>query len=155
VVRSFGKLFSSPTKVLDGTTRPGPSRYPSALPLPSDLFPPSRHIVPRTAESKRARCVRKTATFPSGTPRVPSSALCSIWECLEPAFPRLFLAFSFSALATSRATCALSWLHIPHYFFPAVPSPSPSENLSVLRSPPLEDVPREDPRSIEYRLRSI
>jgi len=80
--------------------------------------------VPRTAESKRARCVRKTATFPSGTPRVASSALCSISKC--PA--RLFLAFSspFPRLllfrSMSRATCALSRRHPrhprSHYFFP-------------------------------------
>lgn len=68
---------------------------------PRTSSPSSRHIVPRTTNSRRHRCVRKTATFPSGTPRVPSSALLFDLEV-----PFLCLSFfSIFSLHSSRTPC--------------------------------------------------
>lgn len=71
---------------------------------PFGLLPlESSHCASHDGFQARARCVRKTATFPSGTPRVPSSTLCSIskYRARLPSFASF--SFSFSARLELRA----------------------------------------------------
>lgn len=148
--RSFGKFFSSPPKVLNGTTR---LSCPDILPhyRPSDFFPFKSSHCALHDEFQHPRCVRKTATFPSGTLWVPSSALLFDLEVpflsfTTPFFPVLFLRLSrtvharlyfflflsfshfISLLPTSRATSLL--------FF------SLFHRLGITASPRGEDVSR-------------
>lgn len=156
--RSFGKLFSSSSKVLNGTTRPG---CPEILPhyRSSDFFP-SSHIVPRTTNSGTSVVSVKQPLFHLVHPEYPRALSCSISKCRSylstPFSPILFLRSSrtrtcpllFLSLSHSPPLSLTSRAVYPHYFF-LIPS-SRHHRLPTWRRHSTGKR-----RSIEYRLRSI
>lgn len=162
--RSFGKLFSSPSKVLNRTIRPS---CPDILPRyrPWDFFPSSRHIVPRTTNSSTPppRVSVKQPLFHLVLPEYPRALS---FDLEVPFLPfHSFFRFSFSVrleLYTLVSISLFSSLSLPltlflfrphrtvypHYFFLIL---SPRHH----RLPTWRRRSMGKKRSIEYRLRSI
>lgn len=128
----------------------GLSRYPSALPSPSELLPlESLHCVSRTTNSNMLVVFVKQPLFHLVLPEYPSSTLCSISKC---SLFSLFLVFPLPSSRVSFLSLSPSFAYLTlysHYFFLVRLIPG------IVASLHCEDVPREKRRSIEYRLRSI
>lgn len=124
----------------------GLSRYPSVLPPLGLLSLKSSHCASHD-EFWYPRCVRKTATFPSGIPRVPSSAL--LFDLEVPFLP--YHSFFPHSLYPFVSNCACPSLFL--YLFRSLPLSLRSRGISPLffslfyrlgitASPRGEDVPR-------------
>lgn len=153
VSRSFGKLFSSSSEVLNGTTKPGCPSSISFRITTLHFFPLSRHIVPCTTNSSTPVVSVKQPLFHLVLPEYPRALSCSISKCRF----HSFFPFSFP-VRLELYTLSISLFSLSH----SLPLSLTSHGISPLFFPySITAAPRgrrrstEKRRSIEYRLRSI